>query len=191
MSLPRLALAAYCRGCAIADILLGNRVMLSLRAAPECQDYRLLQAGGTGAKRPKDELRSELGKIIRAGATRSAAEAAKAVGISVKFFRKEFPCEHAAAVQQGSDLAKALQDDARDEYDQLYLAEHLSLHEAGIYPARRRVTARMREMGQPLGRPQDAQRVQLKAHALSGVPLARRGGRPVTGPKREQPANSA
>lgn len=182
MSLPRLALTAYCCGCAIADILLGNRVMLSPRSAPECQHRRLLQEGGTGAKRPKDELRSELAEMIRSGVTKSAAEAAKAVGISVKFFRKEFPSEHAAAVQQGRDLAKALRDEARASYDQLYLAEHIALQETGIYPARRRVVARMRGMVKTLGRHQDAQRAQLKAHALTGVRLARRGGRRAGGP---------
>ncbi|MBC8642739.1 TniQ family protein [Caballeronia sp. EK] len=189
MSLPRLALTAYCCNCAIADILLGNRVLLSQRAAPECQDRRLLQAGGTGAKRPKDELRSELGEMIRAGATRSAAEAAKAVGISVKFFRKEFPSEHAAAVQQGRDLATALRDEARATYDQLYLAEHLSLQKAGIYPARRRVVSRMRGMVKTLGRHQDAQRAQLKAHAATGVRLATRGRRPSGGPGSQQQEN--
>jgi hypothetical protein len=191
MSLPRLALAAYCCDCAIADILLGNRMMLSRRAAPECHDRRLLKAGSTGARRPKDELRSELGEMIRAGATRGASEAARAVGISEKFFRKEFPSEHAAAVQQGRDLAKAFRDEARASYDQLYLAEHLSLQAAGIYPARRKVVARMRGNAKTLGRHQDAHRAQMRAHALTGVALAmaRRGGRLAGVPRNGQPEN--
>ncbi|CAB3704192.1 hypothetical protein LMG22037_03673 [Paraburkholderia phenoliruptrix] len=185
MSLPRLALTAYCCGCAIADILLGNRVMLSRRAAPECQDRRLLQMGGTGAKRPKSELRSILGELICGGTVNSAAEAAKAVGISEKFFRREFPLEHAAVKQQGRDLVTTLRDENRDSYDQLYLTEHIALWEMGTYPSRRRVIKRMRGKTESLGRHQDAHRAQMKAHALTGVPIARCGGRmpgrPVSG----------
>jgi len=189
MSLPRLALTAYCCGCAIADILLGNRVMLSLRPAPHCQDRRLIQMGGTGAKRPKGELQSELAEMMRGAGVKSAADVAKAIGISMKFFRNEFPQEHAAAVQQGRDLTTTLRDEARASYDQLYLAEHIALQEAGIYPARRRVVESMRGKAKTLGRHQDAQRAQLNAHALSGVPIARRGGRMPGRPSSGQPQN--
>jgi hypothetical protein len=67
MSFPRLMQTAYCCGCAIADILLGNRVMLSLRPAPSEQRRRLIKNGVTGARRPKEDLRAELDALIRSG----------------------------------------------------------------------------------------------------------------------------
>ncbi len=173
MSLPRLALTAFCCGCAIADILLGNRVMLSLRPAPQCQNRRLVASGGTGAWRPRDDLRVELEELIRVGQMKSATEAAKKIGVSLKFFRKTFPDEHALLVQHGSELVKAIRSEASETFDQVYLAEHNALCDAGIYPARRRVVERMRGKVKTLGRRQAVQRALRKAHAQTGVMVAR------------------
>ncbi|WP_454826664.1 TniQ family protein [Paraburkholderia xenovorans] len=187
MSLPRLALTAYCCGCAIADILLGNRVMLSLRPAPECQSVRLIESGVTGARRPMEELRAELAVLIRGGDLSSASQAAATIGVSRKFFRKNFPTENALVIQQSLERAEALRIEARVDYDQLYLVEHNSLRHAGIYPARRRVVECMRGKVKNLGRHQDAQRAQLKAHAATGVRLAGRAGRLAGSPRIGQP----
>jgi len=173
MSLPRLSLAAYCCGCAIADILLGNKVMLSLRPAPQCQDRRLVASGGEGAKRPKDDLRAELEELIRDARVTYAVEAAKALGVSTKFLRKNFPCEHALLVKNGRELLKARRKEAMIEFDEAYLSEHIALCDAGVYPARRRVIDRMRGRVQSLGRRKNTERAQRKAHAATGVKIAR------------------
>jgi hypothetical protein len=177
MSLPRLALTSFCCGCAIADILLGNRVMLSLRPAPQCQNRRLVASGGTGAQRPRDDLRVELEELIRVGQMKSATEAAKQIGVSLKFLRKTFPNEHAFLVQHGGELVKAIRSEASETFDQVYLEEHKALCDAGIYPARRRVVERMRGKVKTMGRRQNVQRALRKAHAQTGVMVAR-GGEP-------------
>lgn len=173
MSLPRLALLAYCCGCAIADILLGNKVMLSLRPAPKCQSPRLIARGRDGAKRSRDDLQRELNELTRARQVKNATEAAKQIGVSLKFLRKTFPTEHALLVQRGSELVKAIQNDASGTFDRAYLEEHKALCEARIYPARRRVLERMRGKVKTLGRRQDVQRAQRKAHAETGVMISR------------------
>ncbi|ACD18262.1 TniQ family protein [Paraburkholderia phytofirmans] len=173
MSLPRLALAAYCCSCAIADILLGNKVMLSLRPAPKCQDRRLVASGRDGAKRSRDDLYKELDELLRAGQTKNATDAAKQINVSLKFLRKTFPTEHALLVQRGSELVKATRSDASGTLERVYLEEHKALYAAGIYPARRRVAERMRGKIKTLGRRQDVQRAQRKAHAETGVMISR------------------
>lgn len=173
MCLPRLALVAYCCGCAIADILLGNKVMLSLRPAPQCQDRRLIASGGEGAKRPRDELRKELYELMRDGHIRNATEAAKCLAVSSKFLRENFPREQALLVQSGRELVKSGRKEAMDVFDQIYLSEHKALCDAGIYPARRRVIERMRGKVKSLGRRKNAERAQRKAHAETGVIIAR------------------
>ncbi|MDR6202134.1 TniQ family protein [Paraburkholderia graminis] len=177
MSLPRLALAAYCCGCAIADILLGNKVMLSLRPAPQCQNRRLIAIGGSGAKRPRDDLRRELDELIRDARVTNAAEAAEALGVSSKFLRANFPSEHALLVQSGKELVKSRRKEATVTFDQVYLNEHIALCRAGVYPARRRVLERMRGKVKSLGRRKNAERAQRKAHAATGVRIVR-GGEP-------------
>jgi hypothetical protein len=173
MSLPRLALVAYCCGCAIADILLGNKVMLSLRPAPQCQNRRLIAMGGAGAKRPRDDLRRELDEMIRDARVTNAAEAARALGVSSKFLRANFPGEQALLVQSGRELVKARRKEAMVTFDQVYLNEHIALCSAGVYPARRRVLERMRGKVTSLGRRNNAERAQRRAHATTGVTMAR------------------
>ncbi|MGT2469325.1 TniQ family protein [Paraburkholderia terrae] len=173
MSLPRLALVAYCCGCAIADILLGNKVMLSIRPAPQCQNRRLIASGGDGAKRPRDDLRRELDELIRDGRVTNATEAARALGVSSKFLRENFPGEQALLVQSGRELVKARRKEAMVAFDQVYLSEHRALCDAGVYPARRLVIERMRGKVKSLGRRKNTERAQRKAHAATGVMIAR------------------
>ncbi|MFM0033934.1 TniQ family protein [Paraburkholderia strydomiana] len=176
MSLPRLALVAYCCGCAIADILLGNRVMLSLLPAPRCQNRRLIASGGEGAKRPKEDLRRELDELIRDGRVNNATEAARTLEVSSKFLRRNFPIEQALLVQNGKEIAEARRKATTAEFDQVYLTEHRALWDAGVYPARRRVLERMHGKVESMGRRENAERAQRKAHAETGVMIARVGG---------------
>lgn len=182
MSFPRLVLTAYCCGCAIADILLGNRVMLSLRPAPHSQRRRLVKHGRKGARRSKHDLRAELDTLIRSGRATNATDAARAMDLSMKYFRKTFPDQHGFLVRHGRELFDSRRSQATEAFDQMYLSEHNALCEAGIYPSRRRVVERMQ--GQiRIGRRHEVQRAQRKAHAQTGVKLAaQRSGRIVARP---------
>ncbi|WP_143327028.1 hypothetical protein [Paraburkholderia hospita] len=64
MSLPRLVLTAYCCNCAVADIMLGNNVMLSLHAAPSSEKRNIVTQTRAGAKRPHEQLREELDALV-------------------------------------------------------------------------------------------------------------------------------
>jgi hypothetical protein len=184
MSLPRLSLTAYCC-CAIADILLGNRVMLSLRPAPHCQRRRLIKRGGRGAWRSKDDLCAELDTLIRSSGARNATEAAQSVGLSLKYLRKNFPDQHAFLVGHGREVFASLRSQATETFDQIYLSEHNALCEEGVYPSRRRVVERMQGKVR-IGRRQEVQSAQRKAHAQTGVKIAppscgRMAARPSSG----------
>lgn len=171
MSFPRLVQTAYCCGCAIADILLGNRVMLSLRPAPSEQRRRLIQRGGTGAQRPKEDLRAELDALICSGRAINAAEAARAVGISLKYLKKNFPEQQEFLVGHGRELSESLRREATETFNSMYLSEHNALRAAGVYPSRRRVVARLRgKIG--LGTRQRVQKAYLEAFAATGVKIA-------------------
>jgi hypothetical protein len=171
MSFPRLVLTAYCCGCAIADILLGNRVMLSLQPAPHGQRRRLVRHGRKGARRSKHDLRAELDTLIRSGRATNATDAALAMDLSMKYLRKTFPDQHSFLVRHGRELFNSHRSQATKAFDQMYLSAHNALCEAGVYPSRRRVVERMQ--GQiRIGRRHEVQSAQRKAHAQTGVKLA-------------------
>ncbi|MFP3740546.1 hypothetical protein, partial [Burkholderia sp. SIMBA_019] len=69
----------------------------------------------------------DLEELIHVGEMKSATEAAKRIGVSLKFLRTTFPNEHALLVQRGSDLAKAIRGEASETFDQVYLDEHKAL----------------------------------------------------------------
>jgi len=93
--------------------------MLFLRPAPQGQNRRLIASGGEGAKRSKDDLRTDLDDLIRESSVTNATEAAKALGVSMKFLRRSFPSEHALLVQRGSELVKARRKEAMDVFDEV------------------------------------------------------------------------
>ncbi|OLL29339.1 hypothetical protein BTH42_22890 [Burkholderia sp. SRS-W-2-2016] len=171
MSFPRLVQTAYCCGCAIADILLGNSVMLSLRPAPSEQCRRLVLRGGTRARRPNEDLRAELDALIRSGRANNATEAARAVGISLKYLKNNFPEQQEFLVRHGRELSTSLRREETETFNDMYLTEHNALRAAGEYPSRRRVVARLRgKIG--LGSRQRVQRAYLKAFAETGMKIA-------------------
>ena len=95
------------------------------------------------------------------------------LGVSSKFLRANFPGEQALLVQGGRELVKARRKEATVTFDQVYLNEHIALCSAGVYPARRRVLERMRGKVKTLGPRKNAERAQRKAHAATGVKIAR------------------
>lgn len=190
MSFPRLMLTAYCCGCgcgcAIADILLGNRVMLSLRPAPHGHRRRLIKHCRRGALRPREDLRAELDTLIHSGHATNATEAAQTIGVSMKYLRKKFPQHHGFLVRHGRELVYSARNRATATFDQIYLREHNALFQAGVYPLRRRVVERMQGKTRIGGR-SEVQSAQRKAHAQTGIHFSRLGsGRMATSPNRGQ-----
>jgi hypothetical protein len=176
MSFPRLVQTAYCCGCAIADILLGNSVMLSLRPASSDHQRPLIQPGGTGARRPQAELRAELDALIRSGRAINATEAARSLGISLKYLKRNFPQQQEWLVAHGHKLSESLRREATDSFNDLYLSEHNALHAAGIYPSRRRVLKRLEGEAIP-GTYRRVQQAHLGAFAATAVKMAGSGKR--------------
>lgn len=179
MSFPRLVQTAYCCGCAIADILLGNRVMLSLRPMPSGQRRRLTQRGGTGVRRPKEVLRAELDALIRNGRATNATEAALAAGISLKYLRTHFPEQQKLLVRLGRKLSESIRREATETFNKMYLSEANALRAEGVYPSRRRVLGRLKGKVM-LGRFQRVQNAHLGALAATGVRIAGSNGRRMT-----------
>lgn len=187
MSFPRLVQTAYCCGCAIADILLGNSVMLSLRPAPSEHRRPLLQPGGTGASRPLEDLRAELDALILSGRAINATEAARTLGISLKYLKRNFPQQQEFLVTHGREVSDSIRREATETFNNFYLAEHIALHAAGIYPSRRRVLERLRGKVMP-GNYRRVQKAHLGAFTATALRIAGTGkrGRTVR-PDSEQP----
>ncbi|CAG9226007.1 conserved hypothetical protein [Paraburkholderia sabiae] len=182
MSLPRLVLTAYCCGSSVADILLGNRVMLSARPAPVCQSPWLTSAPRSSTRRTDDELKNELTGMVATGQARDATDASRMLGVSLKYFKKSFPAEHALLVQRGKESRRLGRSAINDRLDEAFLVEHKALCDARVYPSRRKVIARLRGKLQKKSSFRDIQRAQKRAHAITGVPLARGPAVPLVGP---------
>lgn len=182
MSLPRLVLTAYCCGSSVADILLGNRVMLSARPAPVCQSPWLSSAPRSLPRRTDDELKNELTAMVANGQARNATDASRRLGMSLKYFKKSFPAEYAFLVQRGKDSRRLGRSEENDSLDEAFLVEHKALCEVRVYPSRRKVIARLRGKLSRGPSFRDFQRAQRKAHAATGVPLAIGRVVPLVGP---------
>lgn len=176
MSFPRLVQTAYCCGCAIADILLGNRVMLSLRPVPSGQRRRLTQRGATGARRPKEVLQAELEALIRSGRATNATEAAVAAGISLKYLRTHFPEQQKRLVRLGRELSEFVRLEATENFNKMYLSEANALRAEGVYPSRRQVLGRLKGKVM-LGRFPRIQNAHRGALAATGVSSSGATGR--------------
>lgn len=178
MSFPRLVQTAYCCGCAVADILLGNKVMLSLRYIPSGQPQQLIQRGTTSALRPKEVLRAELDELIRSGRAKNASEAAASAGISLKFLRANFPGQHELLVRLGRELSKSARREATETFNKMYLSEANALRSEGVYPSRRRMLGRL-EGKVMFGRFQRVQNAHHRALAATGASSAESARRKV------------
>jgi hypothetical protein len=179
MSFTRLVQTAFCCGCAIADILLGNKVMLSLRPMPDGQRGRLTNCRATGARRSKDVLRAELDGLIRSGGATNASEAAAAIGISLKFQRTNFPEQHELLVRLARKRADSVRRAATEAFNKMYLKEANALRAEGVYPSRRRVVGRLQGKVM-LGRFQRVQNAHHGALAATGVSNSVATGRRMT-----------
>ncbi|QNB12630.1 TniQ family protein [Paraburkholderia tropica] len=178
MSFTRLVQTAFCCGCAIADILLGNRVVLSLRPMPDEQRRRLTNRRVSGARRANDVVRAELEELIRSGDATNATGAATAVGISLKFLRANFPEQHERLVRLGRERAESVRREATEAFNEMYLSEANALRAAGVYPSRRLVLGRL-EGKVMVGRFRRIQNAHRNALAATGMSNSGGERRPV------------
>lgn len=89
-SLSRLTLIAFCCGCGISDVLLGNRIRLK-NIARTSPTTRLAEKTRTGAARPKEELREDLEKLVNANMHVSLRAAARLLDVSEGYLRQIAP----------------------------------------------------------------------------------------------------
>jgi hypothetical protein len=175
MSLPRLALVAYCSGCEIADIILGNKIHLTLCPAPIGEPRKIIAPGCTGAKRSSEELKAAVALCVSNEEIRSGAAAAKALQVSVKFLRREFPTEHALFVSRGVEHAITTREEQFEMLKQAYLTAFVALDESGIYPSRQRCVEAMPAEAKRSYSHDDLYRVIRNAHFVTGIPMKRYG----------------
>ncbi|MEM5448884.1 TniQ family protein [Paraburkholderia guartelaensis] len=85
-SLPHLVRIAHCCGCSLADVILGNKVMLKKVPQPSVRPT-FGHKRQDGARRPRDELIAEFERIVESGEVGNAKEAADRLQVSEKFLR--------------------------------------------------------------------------------------------------------
>lgn len=162
-SLPRLVLIAYCCGCGVSDVLLGNRVMLTkVRRTVDARCLAKRQRNGSA--KSKEELLAELEKIVDSGVASNLRSAARLLDISEKFLHRLAPDIAARLVATGKEVkhAEILQrEDLRFEH---FWQSFQDLCLRNVYPARRKVRERMYlQTGMKLGF-DEASRFLRRAH---------------------------
>jgi hypothetical protein len=137
-----LVLIAYCCGCGVSDVLLGNRVLLT--KVRQTVDARCLaKRQRNGSAKSQEELLAELEKIVDSGVASNLCSAARLLDISEKFLHRLAPDIAARLVTIGKERkhAESLQrEDLRFEH---FWQSFEELCLRNVYPARRKVKERM------------------------------------------------
>jgi TniQ len=173
-SLARVAHIAYCCGCTIADVLIGNKVMLRARAAPSRGPQRLSKKQRTGWRTPREILLTQLREFMATHETACARDAANALGITTRFLRSIAPRENAVLVEQGNRHRSSQVQAARDAKDEAYRLSQREIEASGVYASRRKVVHRVHQVsGLTLGF-SDIARARRKVGACSKPKLTAR-----------------
>ena len=180
-SLPRLALIAYCCGCAIADVILGNKVMLFKRQPP-VRPGNLIVRRRKGSLRPRHELHVEFEQLVESGQASCAREAADCLDVSTKFLRTLSPTLHKELVRAGKERSqRAVEEREKSKFDEFRKSFDLIVHRLER-PTRRKVENDVFERtGMTFGF-KESGRFLKRAHELAHVDgptatVGRRGGR--------------
>jgi transcriptional regulator with XRE-family HTH domain len=168
-SLHRIVLIAYCCDCTVADVLLGNKVMLRIRERPPESPTRLAPRTSTGASMPADVLLAKLEEIIQSGTASCLQEAASILGVTAKFLRKVAPQKAALLVSRGKEQRQRNLRAKEDAEFSVFLGCYREILRQGTYPARRKVVKLVRERTGKAFSYVTAARFQQKAHELCGV----------------------
>ncbi|WP_233832853.1 TniQ family protein [Paraburkholderia sp. ZP32-5] len=138
-SLPRLLQIAYCCGCAVSDVILGNKVMLR-RVALLSPPPVLAPKRRNGAKRPTDVLLTELEAIVKSGAARHGKQAADLLDVSQKYLKKLSPTSWDVLVQRGAEDRRMRTVNRRESRFAEFNRSHAALaRKMGLTPTRRDV----------------------------------------------------
>ncbi|MET3232597.1 UNVERIFIED_ORG: hypothetical protein ABIC54_004802 [Burkholderia sp. 1263] len=180
ISLHRLALIAYCCNCAIADVLLGNKVRLSLRARPSDAPGRLLNRRSCVGRKSDAEMKEAMRRALRSGRVLTAYQMADELLTSTKYLRVNFPDEYAAVVAAGRKERKSAVLERMRRFTDEYCRAHSAVASTGEYPSRRRVIANMRRRSCKRGSWWDYHAAQREAHTRYGTAVRRKHGRRVT-----------
>jgi plasmid stability protein len=143
MSLRRLALVAYCCSCAIADVLLGNKVRLTIRSLPSHESTRLLNRRSGIDRKSDDEMRETLRRALQSGREIATYQIADELCTSPKYLRVNFPTEHRALVLAGRERRRSVIAESKRLFIEDYCRTHEAVARAGLKPTRRRVMANM------------------------------------------------
>ncbi|TCG03061.1 hypothetical protein BZM27_51280 [Paraburkholderia steynii] len=117
--LPRLLRLAYCCGCAISDVILGNKVMLK-RVYQPSNNYRVMWLNHGTAKTSRDLL-TRLNEVFESEPTLNLSQVAQVLEVSQSFLRRLAPDITALIVQRGKEARrrrKVQREEAR--FDQYY-----------------------------------------------------------------------
>jgi hypothetical protein len=180
ISLHRLALIAYCCNCAIADVLLGNKVMLSLRARPSDEPAHLLNRRSCVGRKSDVEMKEAMRRALRSGQALTGYQMADELLTSPKYLRVNFPEEYAAVVAAGREERKSAVLERTRRFTEEYCRAHSAVAGTGEYPSRRRVMANMRRRLCKRGSWWDYHAAQREAHARHGTAVRRKHGRSRT-----------
>jgi hypothetical protein len=180
ISLHRLALIAYCCNCAIADVLLGNKVRLSLRARPSDAPGQLLNRRRRVGRKSDAEMKDAMRRAVRNGQALSGYQMADELLTSPKYLRVNFPEEHDAVVAAGQEKRKRDVIERERRFTEEYCRAHRAVASTGEYPSRRRVKANMRTRSCKRGSWWDYHAAQREAHARYGTTVRRKRGRSAT-----------
>ncbi|WP_148222972.1 helix-turn-helix transcriptional regulator [Paraburkholderia xenovorans] len=140
-SLPRLVQIAYCCGCAVSDVILGNTVML--RRVPLSSPLGALSPKERdGFKKGKESLLAELDAIVESGAASNAKEAADQLRVSEKYLRRLAPTQSAVLVQRGAESRQTQTLSRREfRFDAFNQSFSTLAAQRGFLPSRRAVFA--------------------------------------------------
>jgi TniQ len=169
ISLHRLALIAYCCNCAIADVLLGNKVRLSLRTRPSHEPERLLNRRSSVGRKTDAEMKDAMQHALRNGRALSAYQMADELRTSTKYLRMNFPEDYGAVVAAGR---KGREDEVLERtrrFTEEYCRAHSVVASTGEYPSRSRVIANMGRRSCKRGSWSDFRAALREAHARHGT----------------------
>ncbi|SIT41686.1 conserved hypothetical protein [Paraburkholderia piptadeniae] len=140
-SLPRMVLLAYCCGCCVSDVLLGNRVMLR-------KVYRTSDADPLNCRsdKPSETLLEELEFVFRSGSAQNLHQAAQLLGVTERYLHKLAPDIAASLVQEGMQKRRSAKDQRAEARFHDFWQSFQDLRSQGSYPVREKVAARMRRL---------------------------------------------
>lgn len=171
-SLPRLVLIAYCCGCAVSDVILGNKVMLRRQSRPSDANPLVIRQRCGGAK-PPEQLLADLERVFESGLARNLSHAARLLDVDEHFLRRLAPAIAARLVQRGRENRHREKIQREEARFVAFWQSFQELRSENIYPNDKKVRERMyQHMGRTLNFA-EAGRFHKRALRLEKTPAAR------------------